>query len=62
MKLGVSFPVTNDLSSIVQNWTKAIILAIDEIKACDGVNDKPVTLITEDIQTESSARVSAITK
>jgi neutral amino acid transport system substrate-binding protein len=41
---------------------KAIILTIDEIKACDGVNDKPVTLITEDIQTESTASVLAIAK
>ncbi|XTZ10371.1 MAG: hypothetical protein ACQZ3N_10035 [cyanobacterium endosymbiont of Rhopalodia yunnanensis] len=51
LKLGVALPVTINLSLIVQNMPKAFILAIDKIKACDGVNDKPVTLITEDIQT-----------
>ncbi|WGT68471.1 ABC transporter substrate-binding protein [cyanobacterium endosymbiont of Epithemia clementina EcSB] len=62
LKLGALLPVTGDLSSIGQNMPEAVKLAIDEINACGGVNDEPVTLITEDTQTDPTAGVSAMTK
>ncbi|HAC65193.1 MAG TPA: amino acid ABC transporter substrate-binding protein [Cyanothece sp. UBA12306] len=62
LKLGALLPVTGDLSSIGQNMPEAVKLAVDEINACDGVNDKPVTLVSEDSQTDPTAGASATTK
>lgn len=62
LKLGGLFPITGDLSSIGQNMPVAAKLAVETINACGGVNGKPVTLITEDDQTDPVAGTSAITK
>ena len=62
LKLGALFPTTGDLSSIGQNMPVAVKLAVDEINACNGVNDAPVALVTEDSQTDPSAGITAMTK
>lgn len=62
LKLGSLLPITGDLSSIGQNMPVAVKFAVDEINACQGVNGKPVTLITEDDQTDPTAGASAMTK
>lgn len=62
LKLGSLTPTTGDLSSIGQNMPIAVQLAVDTINACGGVNDKPVTLINEDDQTDPTAGGAAMTK
>lgn len=62
LKLGTLAPTTGDLSSIGQNWPTAVKLAIDTINECGGVNEAPVSLTTEDSQTDPSAGSSAMTK
>ncbi|WP_107671381.1 ABC transporter substrate-binding protein [Cyanothece sp. BG0011] len=62
LKLGALLPVTGDLSSIGANMPEAVQLAIDEINACGGVNGQPVTLVTEDSQTDPTAGGAAMTK
>lgn len=62
LKLGALLPVTGDLSSIGQNMPIATKLAVDTINACQGVNENPVTLITEDDQTDPSVGSTAMTK
>ncbi len=62
LKLGALLPVTGDLSSIGANMPEAVKLAVDEINACDGVNGQPVTLVTEDSQTDPAAGGAAMTK
>ncbi|MEL6494016.1 MAG: ABC transporter substrate-binding protein [Cyanobacteria bacterium J06623_7] len=62
LKLGTLAPTTGDLSSIGQNWPAAVQLAVDTINLCGGVNDAPVSLVTEDSQTDPSAGSSAMTK
>jgi neutral amino acid transport system substrate-binding protein len=62
LKMGVLVPITGDLSSIGQNMPPAAELAVETINACGGVNGKPVTLITEDSQTDPVAGSAAMTK
>ena len=62
LKLGSLSPTTGDLSSIGQNWPTAVKLAVDTINECGGVNEAPVSLVTEDTQTDPSAGSSAMTK
>jgi neutral amino acid transport system substrate-binding protein len=62
LKLGTLTPSTGDLSSIGQNFPPAVKLAVDEVNACGGVNGKPVTLVSEDDQTDPTAGSGAMTK
>jgi neutral amino acid transport system substrate-binding protein len=62
LKLGTLVPITGDLSSIGQNMPIAAKLAVDTINACGGVNGQPVTLITEDDQTDPNAGSTGMTK
>ncbi len=62
LKLGSLTPNTGDLSSIGQNMPVAVQLAVDTINACGGVNEKPVTLVQEDDQTDPTAGGAAMTK
>ena len=41
---------------------EAVKLAVEEINACEGVNGEPVTLVTEDSQTDPAAGGAAMTK
>lgn len=62
LKIGTLLPTTGDLSSLGQNMPLAADLAVETINACGGVNGQPVTLITEDSQTDPAAGASAMTK
>jgi neutral amino acid transport system substrate-binding protein len=62
LKLGTLVPITGDLASIGQNMPVAAKLAVDTINACGGVNGQPVTLITEDDQTDPNAGSTGMTK
>lgn len=62
LKIGALLPVTGDLSSIGQNMPEAVRLAVETVNACGGVNDEPVTLVTEDSQTDPTAGAAAMTK
>jgi neutral amino acid transport system substrate-binding protein len=62
LKLGSLLPLTGDLSAIGQNMPVAIQLAVDTVNACGGVNGKPVTMISEDSQTDPTAGGAAMTK
>lgn len=62
LKLGSLLPMTGDLSAIGQNMPAAIKLAVDTVNACGGVNGNPVTLVSEDDQTDPTAGGAAMTK
>ncbi|WP_013325257.1 ABC transporter substrate-binding protein [Gloeothece verrucosa] len=62
LKLGALLPKTGDLAAIGQNMPGAVKLAVDTVNACGGVNDKPVTLVEEDDQTDPAAGASAMSK
>ncbi len=62
LKLGSLVPTTGDLASIGQNMPVAVQLAVDTINACGGVNENPVSLVSEDSQTDPSAGSTAMTK
>ena len=62
LKLGTLAPTTGDLASIGQNWPAAVQLAVDTINECGGVNEAPVSLVSEDSQTDPSAGSTAMTK
>lgn len=63
--LGSLTPTTGDLASIGQNMPLAVQLAVDTINSCDtvsGVNGAPVSLISEDSQTDPAAGSAAMNK
>lgn len=62
LKLGVILPTTGDLAPVGKDMPKAAKLAVDTVNACGGVNGKPVTLITEDSQTDPKVSAEAMTK
>lgn len=62
LKIGSLTPSTGDLASIGQNMPIAANLAVETINACGGVNGKPVTMISEDSQTDPVAGNSGMTK
>lgn len=62
LKLGVILPTTGDLAPVGKDMPKAAQLAVETVNACGGVNGKPVTLITEDSQTDPKASAEAMTK
>lgn len=62
LKLGTLLPTTGDLSSVGQKMPIAVKLAIDTVNGCGGVNENPVTLITEDSQTDPTVGSTAMTK
>lgn len=62
LKIGTLLPITGDLAPIGQNMPVATELAVETINACGGVNGKPVTIVTEDDQTDPAVGTSAMTK
>ena len=62
LKLGSLFSNTGDIASIAQPLPIAAKLAVDTVNNCGGVNGEPVTLISEDDQSEPSAGTTAMTK
>ena len=62
LKLGTLVPTTGDLASIGQNMPVAVELAVNTINACGGVNENPVSLTSQDSQTDPSAGSTAMTQ
>jgi neutral amino acid transport system substrate-binding protein len=62
LKLGALLPATGDLSAIGQNMPDAAKLAIETVNACGGINGSPVTMVSEDDQTDPNAGVAAMNK
>jgi neutral amino acid transport system substrate-binding protein len=62
LKIGSLLSATGDTASIAQPLPTSVKLAVDTVNACGGVNGAPVTLISEDDQSEPSAGASAMTK
>jgi len=62
LKIGVILPTTGDLAPVGKDMPKAAQLAVETVNACGGVNGKPVTLITEDSQTDPKVSAEAMTK
>jgi neutral amino acid transport system substrate-binding protein len=62
LKIGSLLSATGDTASIAQPLPTAIKLAVDTVNGCGGVNGEPVTLISEDDQSEPSAGAAAMTK
>lgn len=62
LKIGSLLSATGDVASIAQPLPTAIKMAVDTVNSCGGVNGKPVTLISEDDQSDPSAGSTAMTK
>jgi neutral amino acid transport system substrate-binding protein len=62
LKLGSLFSSTGDLASIAQPLPSAVKLAVDTANSCGGINGAPVTLVSEDDQSDPSAGSAAMTK
>jgi neutral amino acid transport system substrate-binding protein len=62
LKIGSLLSSTGDLAAITQPLPIAIKMAVDEVNACGGINGAPVTLISEDDQSDPSAGSTAMTK
>lgn len=62
LKIGSLLSSTGDVASIAQPLPTAIKMAVDTVNNCGGVNGAPVTLISEDDQSDPSAGTTAMTK
>ncbi len=62
LKLGTLMPVTGDLAPIGQNMPIAAKLAVETINACGGVNGEPVSLVSQDTQTDPAFGTTAMTQ
>jgi neutral amino acid transport system substrate-binding protein len=62
LKIGTLLPATGDLSSIGQQMPKAVRLAVDTVNQCGGINGNPVTVVSEDDQTDPNAGAAAMNK
>ncbi|MEM7771360.1 MAG: ABC transporter substrate-binding protein [Cyanobacteria bacterium P01_E01_bin.6] len=62
LKIGTVLPITGDLAQYGGPMQDSVSLLVDTVNACGGVLGQPVTLISEDGQTEPSAGASAMTK
>jgi neutral amino acid transport system substrate-binding protein len=62
LKIGSLLSSTGDLASIAQPLPVAVKMAIDTVNSCGGINGAPVTLVSEDDQSDPSAGAAAMTK
>jgi neutral amino acid transport system substrate-binding protein len=62
LKIGSLFSNTGDLASIAQPLPNAVKMAVDTVNGCGGINGEPVTLVSEDDQSDPSAGSAAMTK
>ena len=62
LKIGSLLSATGDTASIAQILPTAVKMAVDTVNSCGGVNGEPVTLVSEDDQSDPSAGASAMTK
>ena len=62
LKIGSLLSNTGDLASIAQPLPNAVKLAVETVNSCGGINGAPVTLVSEDDQSDPSAGTAAMTK
>jgi neutral amino acid transport system substrate-binding protein len=62
LKIGSLLSNTGDLASIAQPLPSAVKLAVETVNACGGINGAPVTVVSEDDQSDPSAGSAAMTK
>jgi neutral amino acid transport system substrate-binding protein len=62
LKIGSLLSNTGDLASIAQPLPNAVKMAVDTVNGCGGINGAPVTLVSEDDQSDPSAGTAAMTK
>ncbi|NJR58587.1 MAG: ABC transporter substrate-binding protein [Cyanobacteria bacterium CRU_2_1] len=62
LKLGSLLPITGDLAQYGTTMQDSVNLLIETINSCEGALGKPVTLISEDDQTDPAAGASGMTK
>lgn len=62
LKVGTILPITGDLSSYGGSMQKTVQLLNSTVNRCGGVLGKPVTLISEDDQTDPTAGVAVMNK
>jgi neutral amino acid transport system substrate-binding protein len=62
LKIGSLLSSTGDASAIAQPLPIAIKMAVDTVNSCGGINGTPVTLVSEDDQSDPSAGAAAMTK
>jgi neutral amino acid transport system substrate-binding protein len=55
LKIGSLLSSSGDLASIGQLLPVSVRMAVDTVNSCGGVNGEPVTLISEDDQSDPSA-------
>ncbi len=62
LKIGTLLPATGDLASIGNAMIASVPLLVDTVNQCGGVNGEPVTLVSEDDQTDPAAGSQGMTK
>lgn len=62
LKIGSLLSNTGDTASIAQPLPIAVKMAVETANSCGGINGAPVTLISEDDQSDPSAGAAAMTK
>ncbi|HEY9624357.1 MAG TPA: ABC transporter substrate-binding protein [Crinalium sp.] len=62
LKLGTLLPLTGDLAQYGRPMQDSVDLLVQTVNACGGALGKPVTLISEDDQTDPAAGASGMTK
>jgi neutral amino acid transport system substrate-binding protein len=62
LRIGSLLSSTGDLAAITQPLPIAIKMAVETVNSCGGINGSPVTLISEDDQSDPSAGAAAMTK
>ena len=62
LKIGSLLSNTGDLASIAQPLPLAVKMAVETVNGCGGINGAPVTLVSEDDQSDPSAGTAAMTK
>ena len=56
LKIGSLFSNTGDLASIAQPLPGVVKLAVETVNSCGGINGAPVTLVSEDDQSDQIGR------
>jgi neutral amino acid transport system substrate-binding protein len=62
LKIGSLLSKTGELASIGSSLPISVKMAVDTVNACGGVNGSPITLISEDDQSDPAAGAAAMTK
>ncbi len=62
LKIGSLLPATGDLASVGNAMIASVPLLVETVNQCGGVNGAPVTLVSEDDQTDPAAGAQAMTK